>query len=105
MHRAGANDLNRRVGHYRLLDEIGRGAQGTVYLAEDTRLSRKVALKVLSGGFASSRDTLLRFQREAAAASRLDHPGICAVYETGQADGLHFIAMRHIQGQTLAKLS
>jgi eukaryotic-like serine/threonine-protein kinase len=82
------------------MEELGRGAQGSVYLAEDTRLSRKVALKVLSGAFAPSKATILRFQREAGAASKLDHPGICSVYEAGEADGYHFIAMRYVEGQT-----
>jgi WD40 repeat protein/serine/threonine protein kinase len=94
---------HRSIGPYRLIEEIGHGAQGQVYLAEDTRLHRRVALKVLSSAFAPSPATLRRFQREAAAASRLDHPGICAVYEAGEADGIHFIAMRHLEGETLAK--
>src|SRR5262245_43423600 len=92
-----------RIGRYVLLEELGRGAQGAVYRAEDTRLQRRVALKVLNASFAASKDMLLRFEREAAAASRLDHPGICAVYEAGTADGVPFIAMRYIDGQTLAR--
>src|SRR5690349_17401257 len=98
-----ARSFHQQVGPYRILEEVGRGSQGQVYLAEDSRLSRKVALKVLSSTFAPSADTLVRFQREAAAASRLDHPGICAVYEAGEADGVHYIAMRHVEGETLAK--
>ena len=86
----------RVLGHYRILDELGRGAQGQVFLAEDLRLSRKVALKVLSAGFASA-SVLMRFQREALAASRLDPPGICSVYDYGEADGMHFIAMRYLE--------
>ncbi|HVR75887.1 MAG TPA: protein kinase, partial [Planctomycetota bacterium] len=93
----------RKIGHYQLVEELGRGAQGSVYLAEDTRLTRKVALKILSGAFAPSKATILRFQREAGAASKLDHPGICSVYEAGEADGHHFIAMRYVEGQTLAR--
>jgi WD40 repeat protein/serine/threonine protein kinase len=93
----------RRVGHYRIIDELGRGSQGQVYLAEDTRLSRRVALKVLSASFAPSSSAIHRFQREAAAASKLDHPGICSIYEAGTADGVPYIAMRHIEGETLAK--
>src|SRR5215510_9221254 len=94
---------HRQDGPYRLLDELGRGAQGQVFLAEDTRLSRRVALKVLSSTFTPTRETLVRFQREATAASRLDHPGICAVYEAGEAGGVHFIAMRYVEGETLAR--
>jgi WD40 repeat protein/serine/threonine protein kinase len=93
----------RKVGPYRVLRELGRGSQGQVYLAEDTRLSRRVALKVLSTSFAPSASVVHRFQREAAAASKLDHPGICSVYEAGTADGVPYIAMRHVEGETLAK--
>jgi serine/threonine protein kinase len=89
------------IGHYRLQRELGRGGMGVVYLSEDTRLRRRVALKVLSPVFASSRDLQARFQREAAIASRLDHPGICTIYEAGEADGVPFIAMRYVQGETL----
>jgi serine/threonine protein kinase len=89
------------IGSYRLLKEIGRGGMGVVYLAEDTRLRRNVALKVLSPVFSSSHDLQKRFQREAAIASKLDHPGICTVYEAGEADGTPFIAMRYIHGETL----
>ena len=91
----------RTLSHYRLLHEIGRGGQGQVFLAEDTRLKRKVALKILAPGFDPKFRE--RFEREAAAASRLDHPGICAVYEAGDADGTHFIAMRYVEGESLAQ--
>jgi WD40 repeat protein/serine/threonine protein kinase len=94
---------DRHIGHYRLVRELGRGAQGQVWLAEDTRLARRVALKVLSTTFAPSGPALRRFQREAASASKLDHPGICAVYETGEADGYSYIAMRYVEGETLAR--
>jgi serine/threonine protein kinase len=90
-----------RVGSYKVRREIGRGGMGVVYLAEDERLKRNVALKVLSPVFASSRDLQKRFQREAAIASKLDHPGICTVYEAGEAGGIPFIAMRFIHGETL----
>jgi serine/threonine protein kinase len=99
----GAEAAGRRIGHYRLLRQLGRGAQGHVFLAEDVRLSRHVALKVLSGSFALTPDLLRRFRREAEAASKLDHPGICAVYEAGEAGGTHFIAMRYVDGETLAR--
>jgi WD40 repeat protein/serine/threonine protein kinase len=100
--REGADGV-RRIGPYRLLEELGRGAQGQVFLAEDTRLSRRVALKVLSSSFSPSPQSLRRFQREAETASRLDHPGICAVYEAGEAGGCHYIAMRYLEGETLAR--
>ncbi len=89
------------IGDYRILRELGRGGMGVVYLAEDSRLRRNVALKVLSPVFASSKDLQKRFQREAALASKLDHPGICAIHEAGEANGIPFIAMRYVQGETL----
>jgi WD40 repeat protein/serine/threonine protein kinase/tetratricopeptide (TPR) repeat protein len=92
-----------RVGHYRMIRSLGRGAQGQVYLAEDTRLERKVALKVLGAAYAGSRAMLARFRREAAVASRLDHPSICSVYEAGEADGMPYIAMRYVEGESLAQ--
>ncbi len=91
-----------RFGDYRLLEELGRGGQGVVYLAEDVRLGRRVALKILSSNFAADHGSRLRFEREAAAAARLDHPGICTVYEAGVVDGAPFIAMRYVAGETLA---
>src|SRR5688572_13294303 len=94
---------SRKIGPYRLVREIGRGAQGHVFLAEDSRLSRRVALKVLSSAIVQSGPALERFRREAAAASKLDHPGICSVYDAGEADGYAYIAMRYVEGQTLAK--
>ncbi len=90
------------VGHYRVIREIGRGGQGTVYLAEDTRLSRRVALKVVSHAVLGDPAVLLRFQREAAVTAKLDHPSICTVYDAGQSDGLWYIAMRYVEGETLA---
>ncbi|MCZ6795237.1 MAG: protein kinase, partial [Planctomycetota bacterium] len=92
------------VGHYRIIRELGHGGQGLVYLAEDTRLSRQVALKIMSPEFSRSKGTLARFHREAATASRLDHPGICSIYEAGETDGIHFIAMRYVEGYTLAEM-
>src|SRR5262245_39557548 len=91
-----------RIGHYRLLDEIGRGGQGIVYVAEDTSIHRRVALKVLKGMGSLSEDSLARFRREAEAASRLDHPGICAVYEAALDGNVPYIAMRLVEGESLA---
>ena len=90
-----------RLGPYRLRKEIGRGGMGVVYLAEETRLGRRAAVKVLSPVFTTSPEIRRRFQREAAVASRLDHPGICTVYEVGEASGIPFIAMRFVEGETL----
>ncbi len=93
------------IGHYRLIDEIGRGGQAVVWLAEDTRLPRRVALKVLRGsGLLQSSEARSRFLVEARAASRLDDPLICPVYEVGE-DGEHaFIAMRYVPGISLARM-
>lgn len=95
----------RSLGPYTILDELGRGGQGVVYLAEDTRLKRRVALKVLEvSGLSVPEQQLERFRREAEAASKLDHPNICAILEAGQIDGVPYIAMRHIEGRTLAAM-
>ncbi len=92
------------IGPYLLRRELGRGGQGRVYAAEDTRLGRRVALKVLPAHTMQSPEIRLRFEREAAALSRLDHPGICTVYETGEDRGTAYIAMRYIDGKTLARV-
>ncbi len=90
------------VSHYRVLSHIGAGGMGTVYLAEDTNLQRKVALKFLSPETASHPDAAARLLREARAASALDHPHIATVYEIGDLAGHPFIAMAHYEGETLA---
>jgi tetratricopeptide (TPR) repeat protein len=92
----------KRVGPYRLERELGRGGQGSVHLAVDERLGRKVALKLLSGPWAASADSLRRFDQEARALAAIDHPGLCAIYETAVVDGAPFIAMRYVEGETLA---
>ena len=93
-----------RIGPYRIVRELGRGGMGVVYEAQDTRLPRTVALKVLGPQYSASAQLRMRFQREAAVASRLDHPGICTVYEAGEDGDTLFIAMRHLEGQSLAGL-
>ncbi len=100
--RSASAAVQRTIGPYRILSEIGRGGQGAVFLAEDTRLPRKVALKALSSLAALSDRSLARFLREADVASRLDHPCICPVYERGSADGVPYIAMRYVEGESLA---
>ncbi len=91
------------IGPYRILSTLGSGGQGTVYLAEDSRLRRKVALKVLTGVGLADIAAIERFRREAEVASRLAHPGICTIYDTGMAAGVPFIAMGLVEGETLAK--
>ncbi len=90
------------IGPYRVVRELGRGGQAVVYLARDTRLPRNVALKVVHGSLPSS-DGLRRFELEAQVTSRLDHASICPVYETGHDQGSYYIAMRFVEGRTLAE--
>ena len=92
----------RRIGRYRILSELGQGGQGAVYLAEDERMRRRVALKVLFGGLVHSSQARLRFEREAEATGRLNHAGIAKIYEMGESDGIPYIAMELVEGRTLA---
>src|SRR5437660_2674200 len=93
-----------QLGHYTIISQLGVGGMGEVYLAEDTRLHRKVALKILPADLASNQDRMRRFDQEATAAAALNHPNIAHIYEIGEADGVHFIAMEFINGDTLRLL-
>jgi len=94
-----AADTN--ISHYRIVAKIGAGGMGEVYLAEDTRLRRKIALKVLPESIARDNDRLQRFEQEAFAASALNHPNILTIHEIGEIDGKHYIATEYIEGETL----
>src|SRR5882672_4162499 len=97
--------IGRAIGPYKIIDGLGVGGMGEVYLAEDTRLDRLVALKILPAYFASDDSRLRRFQREARAASALNHPNILTIHEVGESGGVYFIATEFIDGQTIRELA
>ena len=97
-----AEILGRQLGNYRVLSPLGAGGMGEVYLAEDTRLDRKVAIKLLPPESTADEQAKRRLIREAKAAAKLDHPNICSIYEVAEAEGQTLIAMQYVEGETLA---
>ena len=98
----GDSLVGRSLGSYKILSRLGAGGMGEVYQARDSRLDRTVAIKLLPIEFAADQDRMRRFVREAKAASALNHPHVATIYEIGEVDGVNFIAMEYVEGQTLA---
>ena len=96
--------IGQTFGNYKITAKIGAGGQGTVYKATDTRLGRNVVIKVLPAELTAKDTNLKRFDREARLASALDHPNICTIFDLGQAEGLHYIAMQYVEGRNVRQL-
>lgn len=92
---------NTTLSHYRIVSKLGAGGMGEVYLAEDTKLNRRVALKILPADLAANRDRMRRFVQEAQAAAALNHPNIAHIYEIGESEDTNFIAMEFVDDVTL----
>jgi serine/threonine protein kinase len=95
--------IGQRIAQYQILSKLGAGGMGVVYLAEDSRLGRRVALKVLPTEFTIDQDKVARFDREARAVAALSHPGIAVLYEIGEVNNIHYLAMEYVEGRNLAE--
>lgn len=95
--------IGKRLGNYEITDLLGKGGMGEVYLASDSRLDRRVAIKVLPPHMSNDVELLQRFEREAKAISSLNHPNICTLHDVGEQDGIHYLVMEHLEGETLAQ--
>ena len=93
--------IGNTLSHYKIIEKLGQGGMGEVYLAEDSRLDRKVALKILPQHLSDRAELRERFEREARAVSSLNHPHICTLYDIGEQDGIHYLVMEHLVGETL----
>ena len=93
--------IGQTISHYKVIEKLGAGGMGEVYLAEDSRLDRKVALKILPQHLSDKAELRERFEREARAVSSLNHPHICTLYDIGEQDGIHYLVMEHLVGETL----
>jgi len=92
------------VGNYKIEKLLGAGGMGEVYLAFESRLNRRVALKILPPEFVADAERVARFEREARAVSALNHPNLVTIHDLGSLDGLHYIAMEYVEGRTLREL-
>src|SRR2546427_9123307 len=96
--------IGKTLHHYRILEKIGVGGQGTVYKATDTKLGRSVVIKVVPPELTAKEANLKRFDREARLASSLDHPNICTIFDLNDIEGIHFIAMQFVDGKNVRQL-
>src|SRR3982750_1778442 len=96
--------VGKTLRNYRITDKLGVGGQGAVYKATDTKLGRQVVIKVIPPELSAKEANLKRFEREARLASSLDHPNICTIFDLDAVDGVHFIAMQHVEGKNVRQL-
>src|SRR5687768_18394243 len=96
--------VGKTLRNYRITEKLGVGGQGTVYKATDLKLGRPVVIKVIPPELSAKEANLKRFEREARLASSLDHPNICTIYDLDEVDGVHFIAMQHVEGKNVRQL-